>query len=57
MAFRLTVRGNLIQVEVRPHETSYALREGDGLTVTHDGEVLQLTPQAPTATRPNAEGA
>jgi alpha,alpha-trehalose phosphorylase len=57
LCFRLTVRGNLVHVEVCPHETSYALHGGDGLTVAHEGEVLQLTPQAPTITRPNAEKA
>ena len=56
LGFRLTVRGNLIQVEVRPDETSYMLRDGIGLAVTHEGEVMQLTPQAPMVTRPNAEG-
>ena len=36
LSFRLTVRSNLIHVEVRPHETCYTLREGDGLTITHE---------------------
>jgi alpha,alpha-trehalose phosphorylase len=55
LRFRLTVRGNLVQVEVRPHQTTYALHEGDGLNIAHEGEPLQLTPQAPTITQPNAE--
>jgi alpha,alpha-trehalose phosphorylase len=55
LRFRLTVRGDFIHVDVRRNETTYTLHEGDGLTITHEGETLQLTPQSPKVTRPNAE--
>jgi alpha,alpha-trehalose phosphorylase len=55
LRFPLTVRGNLIHVDIRPDETTYMLHEGDGLTVAHEGEVLQLAPQSAVVTRKTAE--
>ncbi len=53
LAFRLTVRGNRLDVEVRREATAYSLLDGEGLTVTHEGAPLHLTPKTPDVTRPN----
>jgi alpha,alpha-trehalose phosphorylase len=55
LRFPLTVRGNLIQVDVRRDETTYTLHGGDGLTVTHEGEALHLAPRSPVLTGKNTE--
>jgi len=52
LRFRLTVRGSLLEVDVRPDLTSYALREGDGITVFHQGTELRLTPETPSVEQP-----
>ena len=47
MRFRVQVRGQLIEVDMTPGETSYRLIEGRGLLVHHAGEELRLTPGEP----------
>ena len=47
MRFRVQVRGQLIEVEMTPGETSYRLVEGRGLLVHHAGEELRLAPGEP----------
>jgi hypothetical protein len=41
-------------VDVLRDSTTYTLREGDGLDLSHRGEALRLTPDAPSWTGTNA---
>jgi alpha,alpha-trehalose phosphorylase len=52
LGFRLTVRGNLFEVDVRPDVTTYALKEGDGITLFHGGVEVALSPDAPVVDQP-----
>ncbi len=52
LRFRLTVRGNLVEVDIRPDVTTYTLKEGDGLTLFHQGAELNLSPDAPLVDQP-----
>lgn len=47
LRFRMQVRGQLIEVDMTPGETSYRLVDGRGLLVHHAGEELRLTPGEP----------
>jgi alpha,alpha-trehalose phosphorylase len=47
LRFRLTVRGQLLAVEITADGVSYHLEEGDGLTVYHRDERLDLRPGEP----------
>jgi alpha,alpha-trehalose phosphorylase len=51
LCFRIQVRGQLIEVELTPAETTYRLLEGSGLPIRHFDETLRLTPGSP-ARRP-----
>jgi alpha,alpha-trehalose phosphorylase len=44
LAFRLQVRGQLLEVEVTHDATTYRLLEGRGLLIEHRGEELRLAP-------------
>lgn len=50
--FSVTVRGQLLQVEVGETSAQYSLREGDGLVLRHEDEEIRLTSDDPIATRP-----
>ena len=54
LRFRLTIRGNAVHVQVHENGTTYTLHAGEGVTIGHEDEALQLTPQVPAITRPNA---
>ena len=47
LAFRLQVRGQLVEVEITHDATTYRLLEGRGLLIEHRGEALRLAPGAP----------
>jgi alpha,alpha-trehalose phosphorylase len=47
LRFRMQVRGQLIEVDMTPHETTYRLIEGCGLLIHHCDEVVRLAPGAP----------
>ncbi len=49
--FRLTVQGNLLEIELRPETAVYRLLEGRGLTLCHEGEDVALSPESPEAVR------
>jgi alpha,alpha-trehalose phosphorylase len=49
LRFRVEVRGQLIEVDMRPGETTYRLVEGRGLLVEHCGEQLRLKPGEPVS--------
>jgi alpha,alpha-trehalose phosphorylase len=50
--FPLTIRGQMLEVEVDQESVTYSLREGEGLVIRHEGEEIRLSPEAPSATRP-----
>ncbi len=54
LRFRLTVRGNLFEVDVRPDVTTYALQEGEGFTLFHAGVEVALSPAAPVVDQPTS---
>jgi alpha,alpha-trehalose phosphorylase len=47
LAFRLCYRGRLLKVEVENTEATYTLTAGEPLEVTHHGEAIRLTAEAP----------
>ncbi len=49
MAFPLTIRGQILDVEITRDTASYALREGEGLTIWHEDEEISLLPGAPVS--------
>jgi len=51
LRFRLTVRNQRLAVVIRKDGTTYRLEHGDGLTVHHRGEPVELKPNEPV-TRP-----
>jgi len=50
--FPLTIRGQVLEVEVGQESVTYSLREGDSLTIRHEDEEIRLSSEAPSATRP-----
>ncbi len=50
-SFRLTIRGQLLEVDVAKDAVTYTLKDGQGLTFHHDGEEISLTPDDPVAER------
>ena len=58
LRFPLTVRGHFLHVEIDSDArvARYSLKEGDGLTIFHDDEKIQLTPEDPIATRKLLDG-
>jgi alpha,alpha-trehalose phosphorylase len=49
LRFRVQVRGQVVEVDMTPGETTYTLVEGRGLPVKHFGEQLRILPGAPVA--------
>ena len=47
LRFRITVRGQQVEVDMTPGATTYSLLEGTGLMLEHHGEELRLTSAAP----------
>jgi alpha,alpha-trehalose phosphorylase len=47
LRFHLTVRGQLLAIEIKTDGVTYNLEQGDGLTVYHRGERLELRPGEP----------
>jgi len=54
LAFPLTLRGQLLDVEITHEGTTYALQDGEGLTIRHEDWDLHLKPNEPVAIRTNA---
>jgi alpha,alpha-trehalose phosphorylase len=52
LRFPITWRGHILDVEIGPDSTTYSLREGEELVIQHEDEVIALTRQAPTVSRP-----
>ncbi|UCG13826.1 MAG: glycoside hydrolase family 65 protein [Deltaproteobacteria bacterium] len=57
LRFPLTVRGQVLHVDVGKESVTYSLRQGDGLVIQHEHEEIRLSPVAPvvvrTYSRPN----
>jgi alpha,alpha-trehalose phosphorylase len=47
LRFHLTVRGQLLAVDIKTDGVTYKLEKGDGLTIHHRGEPLKLRPGEP----------
>ena len=47
LRFRLTIRGQRLEVRVDHDATTYTLTEGSGLPLRHEGEEFQVSPDAP----------
>jgi len=52
--FRMTLRGNLIEVAVSKEATTYTLHEGEELTIFHGDEEIQLSSKSPVVERAHA---
>src|SRR5262249_45734036 len=52
LRFPITYRGQLLDVEISPDSTTYSLREGAGMVIRHEGEVISLDRANPSAVRP-----
>jgi alpha,alpha-trehalose phosphorylase len=50
--FPITYRGQVLDVEISPESTTYSLREGAGMVIRHEGEVISLDRANPSAVRP-----
>jgi alpha,alpha-trehalose phosphorylase len=48
----LTIRGQVLELELGQDSVTYSLREGDGLVIRHEDEEIRLSPEAPSAVRP-----
>jgi alpha,alpha-trehalose phosphorylase len=49
--FPITYRGQVLDVEISPESTTYSLREGAGMVIRHEGEVISLDRANPSAVR------
>jgi alpha,alpha-trehalose phosphorylase len=47
LRFHLTVRGQLLDVDITTDGATYTLEQGDGLTIYHRDERLDLRPGQP----------
>ena len=54
LRFPLTIRGQMLEVDIHPDATTYSLREGDGLVIRHEDEEIKLSPDHSVAVRPLA---
>jgi len=50
--FPLTIRGQVLEVNMDRESITYSLREGEGLVIRHGGEEIRLSPDAPISVRP-----
>jgi alpha,alpha-trehalose phosphorylase len=51
--FPLTVRGQVLEVDIQREATTYSLREGDSLVMWHEDEEIRLSRENPVAVRPH----
>ena len=47
LRFRVQIRGQLVEIDLRPDETTYRLLDGTGLLVGHDNDLVRLQPGVP----------
>jgi len=53
--FKLTFRGQSLEIDVGQDETRYTLTTGNGLTIRHETKEICLSPTAPTVVLPNSK--
>ena len=51
--FNLIFKGQTLEVDVGHEVTHYTLKSGKGLTIRHEGQVLELSPGTPSVQQPN----
>ena len=51
LRFPLTFRGQVLEVDMTPEDVTYLLREGTGLTVTHQDKEIKLSPGKPVTVK------
>lgn len=49
--FRLTVRGQMLEIAILQDKATYTLKKGDDLTIYHVGEAIHLTKEHPSRTK------
>ena len=47
LRFTLTVRGQMLEVDIGRNSTTYTLQEGAGFVITHEGQDIELVPGKP----------
>ncbi len=47
LRFRLTVRGQVLEVDIGRNSTMYTLHQGAGLLITHEDQDIELSPGKP----------
>ena len=47
LRFTLTVRGQILEVDIGRNSTTYTLQEGSGLVITHEDQDIELSPGKP----------
>jgi alpha,alpha-trehalose phosphorylase len=52
LQFPLTYRGQILDVSIAPDSTTYSLREGEDLVISHDDEMITLARANPAVIRP-----
>jgi len=52
LRFPITYRQQVLDVEISPESTTYSLREGAGMVIRHEDEVISLDRANPSAVRP-----
>ncbi len=52
--FPLTIRGQVVEVDIQREAVTYRLREGGGLMFRHEEEGIHLSPENPVVVRPRA---
>jgi alpha,alpha-trehalose phosphorylase len=55
LRFPLTIRGQMLEVNIDRKSVTYSLREGDGLVIRHGEEEIRLSLDASSAVRPFAK--
>jgi alpha,alpha-trehalose phosphorylase len=53
--FPLTIRGQVLEVEIDRESVTYSLREGEGIVIRHGKEEIRLSPDAPISARPHSK--
>ena len=51
--FNLIFKGQTLEVDVGHEVTHYRLKNGKGLTIRHEGQVIELSPGTPSVQQPN----
>ncbi|UCD58046.1 MAG: hypothetical protein JSV16_02725, partial [Candidatus Hydrogenedentota bacterium] len=47
--FPLTIRGQMLEVDMNRESVTYSLREGDGLVIRHGGQEIKVSRDAPVS--------